>query len=406
MDNTNKYDNKCAIHQRYDIKLICSTCKTVVCDDCIVTIHRGHSFDHINVESSKPIFEEFKNNHLRNLDNQIDINKELLNKSNALFQSLEDKHNENINTVTNEFKELFKLLPMVETDKIRQLVTLYDENKDINTNITTIVEDNLNNIKLIINKYKDTINQLDIEQIINNNRDNNNNNNNQHIEILKHCHQSLLLIKDNKNENEIRKLINQYKNEDIINNSEKVKNSIKEMFEISGSLCNPDDPKKVTVSGIEYFIYKNGSIITNSSIYVAIAPSVKTIEKGSIPNSVKYLVLLDGFNILLEEGMLPLSITHLFVGNIKKPLQRGSIPNRVSSLFLLDGFNQHIAQIPSSVQSLYLFDIPLTKFPLFHQLQIFKSKKYKYKPSSLNYFPIDHFIFQQDCHTWEPQIKN
>ncbi|KAN0008746.1 hypothetical protein ACTFIU_009475 [Dictyostelium citrinum] len=396
MDNTNKYDNKCAIHKTYDIKLICSTCKTVVCEDCIVTLHRGHSFDHINVESSKPIFQEFKNNHLPNLCKQIDINKELLNKSNKLFQSLEVKHSENINTVTNKFKELFKLLPIVETDKIRQLVTLYDENKDTNTNITTIVEDNLNNINLITNKYKNTIIFLNIEQIINNN-------NNQHIEILKHCHQSKLLIKDNQNENKINELISQYKNEDIIDNSKKVENSIKEIFEISSSPCIESDPKKVIVGGIEYIIYKKGGHLPHGSNYVAIAPSVKTIEMGAIPVSVKYLLLLDGFDILLTEGMLPQSIQYLLIGNIKKPLQIGSIPKYVSHLILLDGFNQEISEIPQSVHSLYLFDTPFQKFGMCYQAHIYKSPKYKPKLNS-PFLKIVQGSSNISC--WEPKIEN
>ncbi|KAM9976658.1 hypothetical protein ACTFIR_010502 [Dictyostelium discoideum] len=89
----------------------------VVCDGCIVLDHTGHKFDFINAENSKEIFEEFKNNHIQNLDNQIDINNELLNESNNLFKSLEDKLTKNVNTITKEFKELFKLLPIIETDK-------------------------------------------------------------------------------------------------------------------------------------------------------------------------------------------------------------------------------------------------------------------------------------------------
>ncbi|KAM9944825.1 hypothetical protein ACTFIT_009554 [Dictyostelium discoideum] len=302
---------------------------------------------------------------------QIDINNKLLNESNNLFKPLEDKHTENVNTITKVFKELSKLLPIIEIDKIKQLVTLYDENKDINTNISTIIHDNLNNINLITNKYKNTINQINIDQIINNNK-----NNYQHIEILKHCHQSQLLIKDNQNENKIKELINQYKNVNIVNNSKQVKESIKEIFEISDSLsiANVKDPKRVTVTGKGYFIYKNDSIIPNGTTHVAIAPSVRTIKIGSIPTSIQYLVLLDGFNVQLKEGMLPQSIIYLYVGAIKKPLLKGSIPNSVTGLFLLDGFNQEITEIPQS-SCLYLFDTPLTNFPF--QNLIYRSPKYK-----------------------------
>ncbi|KAM9946411.1 hypothetical protein ACTFIT_004718 [Dictyostelium discoideum] len=117
-------------------------------------------------------------------------------KCEVIIKSTKDKHTENVNSFTEEFKELIKLLPIIEIDKIKQLVKLYDEHKDINTNISTIIHDNLNNIDLISNKYKHTINQIDIDQIINNNSD-------QHNEIL---------------------------------NIEQVKDLIKEIFEIDNSL--------------------------------------------------------------------------------------------------------------------------------------------------------------------------
>ncbi|KAM9949524.1 hypothetical protein ACTFIT_010737 [Dictyostelium discoideum] len=392
----NKYDNKCALHKDFDIRLVCSTCKVVVCDGCIVSDHNGHRFDFINAENSKTIFEEFKNNHIQNLDKQIDINNELLNESNNLFKSLEDKHTENVNTITEVFKELSKLLQIIEIDKIKQLVTLYDENKDINTNISTTIHDNLNNINLITNKYKNTINHINIDQIINNNK---NNNNYQHIEILKHCYQSRLLIKDNQNENKIQELINQYKNVNIVNNCEQVKESIKEIFEISNSLSitNVKDPKRVTAGGNECFIYKDDSIIPNGTTHVAIAPSVKTVKIGSIPTSVKCVILLDGFNVKLTEGMLPQSITHLFVGAIRKPLLKSSIPNGVLNLFFLDGFNQAISEIPQSVKELLLFDTPLTKFP--YSKNIFRSTKYKQQITHPSVYTWDTAYY------WEPKIE-
>ncbi|KAM9971156.1 hypothetical protein ACTFIW_011130 [Dictyostelium discoideum] len=395
MDNISKYDNKCSIHKEYDIKLICSTCKIVVCNDCIVSGHTGHKFDHIDAKNSKAIFEEFKNNHLQNLNKQININNELLNESNNLFKTLEDKHTENVNTITEEFKELSKLSQIIEKDKIKQLVTLYDENKDVNTNISTTIHDNLKIINLITNKYENTINQINIDEIINNN---NNNNTYQHIEMLKHCHQSQLLIKDNQNVNKIKELMDQYKNVNIVNNSEQVKNSIKEIFQISDSpsITNVKDPKRVTVVGKEYFIYKNNSVIPNGTICVAIAPSVKTIEIGSIPTSVKYLVLLDGFDVQLTKGILPQSITHLLVGAIKKPLLKDSIPNSVYCLFLLDGFNQEISEIPLSAQ-LTLFDTPLTNFPF--QNQIYRAPKYK---QELTYPIVEDW---NDASAWEPKIE-
>ncbi|EAL67501.1 hypothetical protein DDB_G0279889 [Dictyostelium discoideum AX4] len=99
--------------------------------------------------------------------------------------------------------------------------------------------------------------------------------------------------------NKIKELMNQLKNVNIVNNSEQVKESIKEIFEISDSLSIAivKDPKRLQ----ECYIYKDDSIVPNGTTYVAIAPSVKTIKIGSIPTSVQYLLLLDGFNVQLKE---------------------------------------------------------------------------------------------------------
>ncbi|KAM9964363.1 hypothetical protein ACTFIW_004123 [Dictyostelium discoideum] len=181
--------------------------------------------------------------------------------------------------------------------------------------------------------------------------------------------------------------MNQYKNVNIANYGEQVKDLIKEIGNslsitnvkdtkrVSESITNVKDPKRVFFGGKECFIYKNDSIIPNGTTYVAIGPSVKTIEIGSIPTSVYCLILLDGFNVELTEGMLPQSIKYLFVGAIKKPLLKGSIPNGVRSLFLLDGFNQAISEIPQSVYELLLFDTPLTNFP--YSNTIYRTPKYK-----------------------------
>lgn len=109
---------------------------------------------------------------------------------------------------------------------------------------------------------------------------------------------------------------------------------------------------------------------------MAIAPSVKTIKIGSIPTSVEYLALLDGFNVPLTEGMLPKTIEYLFIGAIKKPILKGSIPDGIRYVYLLDGFNQAISELPPSIKQLLLFDTPLTNFGSYAG-PIFKSPKYK-----------------------------
>ncbi|KAM9988867.1 hypothetical protein ACTFIY_004897 [Dictyostelium cf. discoideum] len=88
------------------------------------------------------------------------------------------------------------------------------------------------------------------------------------------------------------------------------------------SISNVKDPIRYTARGVKYFIYSNDSIVPVGTTHVAIAPS-------SIPTSVEYLALLNGFDVQLTEGMLPKTIEFLFIGAIKKPILKGSIPDGI-----------------------------------------------------------------------------
>ncbi|KAN0032240.1 hypothetical protein ACTFIV_006121 [Dictyostelium citrinum] len=394
-----KYDNKCIFHQEQDYRFICSDCQVPVCDICIVSSehHRSHIFDLINQANTASLFQEFKSKHFQNLNNCLEGIKESINDSNEIFKGLNEEYNKNVNTVTEEFRQIHSLLETIEKETIDRLVSLHDENKETNQKITITANDYIKNIDQLISKYKYSINDYNIDDIFSNNNNNNQNNsingnsNRQHIELLKHSHQTQILLNEQDNDNTINKLISEYNKISLANSIDHVKNAIKDSFQIqSNGIYSEEskDPKRVKVGIDEFFIYKNGCVIPNGVVNLALGPSIKKLTVGSIPPTIKRLILLDGFKVQLSEGLLPNTIKSLLVGAIKKPLLKGSIPTGIAYLFLLDGFDQEIVEIPRNVSEIFLYN---TSFivPITYKGNLYKKPTYK-----------QYTLFGPTAHAW------
>ncbi|EAL71664.1 hypothetical protein DDB_G0271600 [Dictyostelium discoideum AX4] len=61
---------------------------------------------------------------------------------------------------------------------------------------------------------------------------------------------------------------------------------------------------------------------------------------NSLKSIPRHVMLLDGFKEKLSEGILPEGVQNLFLGDIKQDLTIDSIPNSVKAVYLLNGFNQ------------------------------------------------------------------
>ncbi|KAK5582422.1 hypothetical protein RB653_004007 [Dictyostelium firmibasis] len=383
-NNLIKYDNKCIFHDEHDYRFICSDCLVPVCDICIVSSdhHRSHVFDLINKTNTTTLFLDFKNKHFQNLEDCSESIKDSINDSNEIYKGLDEENSQNINIVTEEFKQLHSLLDSIEMEIVDRLKSHHEENKETNQKITITANDNIKKIDNLLNKYKDSINEYDIEEIVNNCTSNNfinGNSNCQHIELLKHSHQTQLLLKEQNNDNIINRLISEYNKITLADSIDHVKNSIKNTFQIQQTSVYSDDikdPKRVKVGIDEFFIYKNGCTIPNGVVNLALGPSIKKLAVGSIPPTIKRLILLDGFKVQLTEGILPTSIKSLLVGVIQKPLIKGSIPTGVAYLFLLDGFDQEIVEIPRNVSEIFLYN---TSFivPMTYKGNLYKKPTYK-----------------------------
>ncbi|KAM9983125.1 hypothetical protein ACTFIZ_005722 [Dictyostelium cf. discoideum] len=386
-EDTKNYDMKCEFHEENKYKFICVTCKVAMCKVCIISKdHCGHETDLITKDSIEPITKEFKDINFKSIQECSNKIKEYLEISNKKFSKIEKEHSKNENFVSNEFKKINKLLQKTENDKIKELSTHFNTNKEINTNISNLANKYLKNIDQIQNKSKD-LKDFNVESFNDNDIDEDSNNSNNNINekilgFLKHYHQTKIVLKEISSESEIDELLCRYENITIQISSDKFKSSIGTIINLK---MESKDPNKVTVNGQNFYIYKEGYTVPNGTTNLALGPSIKNLNVGSIPATVTSVVLLNGFNFKLLNGILPSSLQLLYVGAIKKPLLVGSIPPGVTSLFLLDGFDQKISEIPQMVGYMYVDDIQTEGIPLRSNIQIYKSPSCKQQFNNSTY---------------------
>ncbi|KAM9983123.1 hypothetical protein ACTFIZ_005720 [Dictyostelium cf. discoideum] len=374
-ENTKNYDMKCEFHKENKYKFICSTCKVAMCKVCIISKdHRGHETDLITKDSIEPITKEFKDINFKSIQECSNKIKEYLEISNKKFSKIEKEHSKNENFVTNEFKKINKLIQKTENDKIKELSTHFNTNKEINTNISNLANKYLNNIDQIQKKLKN-LKDFNVESFYDN--DNNNcNDKDKILDFLKHYHQTKIVLKEITSKSEIDDLLSKYEYITIQKSSENYKGSIENIIKLKVDYIIKG-PNKVTVDGTNYFIYKNGCEVPYGTANLALGPSIKNLIVGSIPVTVTSIFLLNGFDFQLFSGILPISLQVLYVGAIKYPLLIGSIPPNVNSLFLLDGFNQKISEIPQRVNYIYVGDIHSEGIPIKYNATIYKSPSCK-----------------------------
>ncbi|KAN0032612.1 hypothetical protein ACTFIV_006519 [Dictyostelium citrinum] len=155
-NNNNKNKNKCFIHKDKKVKFLCVDCMNdPVCNSCVVSPeHRGHTFDEIKLENTNLIFEEFKEKLYPKLNQCYNSDQELLKQSNLDFKKIEDEHETNVKLLQDEFNTLQTLLNLILNDGIDQLLTNFDQNQDINRQISFNVERNNNLTDQIIKNHK------------------------------------------------------------------------------------------------------------------------------------------------------------------------------------------------------------------------------------------------------------
>ncbi|EGC39391.1 hypothetical protein DICPUDRAFT_75061 [Dictyostelium purpureum] len=75
----------------------------------------------------------------------------------------------------------------------------------------------------------------------------------------------------------------------------------------------------------------------------------------TIPNSVTSIELCNEFNLKLSPGVIPDSVTSIYIGDIKEPLYQDSIPKSITRIDVFRGYKHSLKNIiPDSVTYLYL----------------------------------------------------
>ncbi|EGC40523.1 hypothetical protein DICPUDRAFT_24909, partial [Dictyostelium purpureum] len=81
------------------------------------------------------------------------------------------------------------------------------------------------------------------------------------------------------------------------------------------------------------------------------------LTPGSIPYHLTQIGFSNGFSQRFTKGIIPDSIANVAIGDVVYALDSDSISNPNHQLLLLDGFNHPLDFIPSTVQSLFLQNI-------------------------------------------------
>ncbi|EGC37987.1 hypothetical protein DICPUDRAFT_149365 [Dictyostelium purpureum] len=123
-------DIKCYDHPQNDLVLICLSCQyKPACIKCVVGDHKGHIFEDIeNLDFRDDIDYKFQDEIIPKLNEQLENNKNQLEKSENNFAQIKDSHEKNLEKLMDEFKKIKDFLIAKENDLKRLLITKFDEN--------------------------------------------------------------------------------------------------------------------------------------------------------------------------------------------------------------------------------------------------------------------------------------
>ncbi|EAL62200.1 hypothetical protein DDB_G0290679 [Dictyostelium discoideum AX4] len=146
LENYNN-NNKCSFHPNKNLELLCFNCKFIPC--CMHCIsqhgeHHGHKtncIDSIETSNILKMMNLFKNDIIPKLKEIVENDKQIINKSENIYNEINQQYENNKILVTNEFKKFHTLIQINQLDIENQLRTTFDEN----TIIYTIINSSINN---------------------------------------------------------------------------------------------------------------------------------------------------------------------------------------------------------------------------------------------------------------------
>ncbi|KAM9948263.1 hypothetical protein ACTFIT_001613 [Dictyostelium discoideum] len=243
--NKDNNNNKCSFHPNKNLELLCFNCKFIPC--CMHCIsqhgeHHGHKtncIDSIETSNILKMMNLFKNDIIPKLKEIVENDKQIINKSENIYNEINQQYENNKILVTNEFKKFHTLIQINQLDIENQLRTTFDENTIIYTIINSSINNNNNyninddnnygiNIESIGNKL-DNLNDTHL-QYCNENQIYNWLENQDIYQLFKKYQQSTLIV-NNKNNIENLNKLKEYNNQSIVFKiMNEIKNNLKLIY--------------------------------------------------------------------------------------------------------------------------------------------------------------------------------
>ncbi|KAN0026541.1 hypothetical protein ACTFIV_007529 [Dictyostelium citrinum] len=365
VESTINNNTKCYDHPTEEIVFLCKACSfSPACGKCI--IKGGHHASHELVEAvqdeAKQISKIFKNQTLSKIEELIFNKEELINTLTNKQCEIESQHSNDIDKISNEYREVYTLLQISEQLQKNELTKTFNENEETIKSLKLKLTNEIGILSNIIqsnksNNQSNSDNDSTVENIIRN---------------LKHSFQYKLVLSE-----QIETLPNLINPKLIINHDsiDKIKTISKTITtinnehdalspQVSNSDCTSSKPKvprdetkyaMARLAGGEYIPYRDGDEIPEGTTRVAIAPGNHLPKL--FPSSVSTLLLPDGFDQSLDS--LPPTVKSLYIFDINLELKEGTIPNTIETLTFCEGFSQKIEKgvIPQSCRLLNLLNI-------------------------------------------------
>ncbi|EGC35477.1 hypothetical protein DICPUDRAFT_152220 [Dictyostelium purpureum] len=373
-------DKNCFYHRNSLILLVCDNCLTPICIECMTSNHKGHSFSKISKHGCKEIYNEILEQ-FQTLNDYKSSDQFILDQLDECKIILENNHRDQIKLVTNRFKELHDLLSIKEMKIVKELESLFSENQTIYIQTKTELETNIKFLLKLLEKYHyNSLNKIKFDNLFNIQEgedeideecdtETKSEINNEFISIFKDYY-LFKTYSSNKKYSQFQPFEEHSVvfNQDVIEGFKDSLNFIikyeKKLFKDKETLKHLMIDKQFKLNDI---IFKYDKELKNNKNLIIkkliLNENINLNKEVEIINNIKELYL-NNKEIKIEKDSLPDGIEKLHLGKLKEPLVVGSIPRTVRWLWLEDGFNQPITSgiIPDSVHSLYIGDVEKESF--------------------------------------------
>ncbi|EAL64374.1 FNIP repeat-containing protein [Dictyostelium discoideum AX4] len=348
-------DIKCLKHNQLDLTSVCEDCLSGVCPICIDENHAGHKISEINKMNGQYIVESFKANQLPNIMAYRESDKVVSNAVDHCFGLVESRHQENLIKIHQKFKQLHQVLLDLESNVSMILESNHADNEELYTKIKNQLQQDSDLIDAVISRHNHCLENYDIFDMYDQQKEK----------------QLLSIIKDTEICNQLVEKKKSNRFQPFSDNTIHFDQDLEDVFtESIGNFYNIESKEfkdkdnqyllinKLAKCGNFNYYVTHGEPIPSDISSLGLSNKIKFNELR-IPETIKEIHFLNGFNHQFESHVLPKGIQKLFFYDIAQPLKTNSIPSTVKEVHFCSGFSHTIAPnvIPSTVSKVVLYDI-------------------------------------------------